>query len=137
MLLGLKKSKLVHQANWKVLIVQAVLGQPVKPKGSGFFDVTKQDFGHGPSLNINTKNSFGTLRDEEACFDTEIGLWENEIEVVKKYVDSNTRPKIEDYNSWSGNMKKYYDSLMKMNEDDEVASETDETARFMKSDVKS
>ncbi|MFS7996178.1 hypothetical protein Hanom_Chr12g01126921 [Helianthus anomalus] len=118
-------------------ILEAVVGQTMKSKGSGFFDVSKQEFGSGPSQTVNTKNSFGSLRDEEECFDTDLGLWENEIEVVKKYVESNTRPKIEDYDSWSGNMKKYYDSLTKMNEDDEVASETDETARFMKSGVKS
>ncbi|MFS7937524.1 hypothetical protein Hanom_Chr05g00428621 [Helianthus anomalus] len=106
-------------------------------KGSGFFDISKQAFGSGPSPNVSTKNSFGTLRDEEECFDTDLGLWENEIEVVKKFVDSNIRPKIEDYESWSASMKKYYDSLTKMNEDDEVASETDEMARFMKSGVKS
>ncbi|KAJ0751608.1 hypothetical protein HanLR1_Chr05g0195241 [Helianthus annuus] len=104
-----------------------------KTYGSGFFDVSKNEFGTQLGSSYKTSNSFGTLRDEEECFDTEIGLWENEISVVKKYVESNTRPKIEDYDSWSGNMKKYYDSLTKMNEDDEVASETDETARFMKS----
>ncbi|KAM0037327.1 hypothetical protein Hdeb2414_s0014g00436811 [Helianthus debilis subsp. tardiflorus] len=106
-------------------------------KGSGFFDISKQVLGSGPSPNVSTKNSFGTLRDEEECFDTDLGLWEHEIDVVKKFVDSQTRPKIEDYDSWSGNMKKYYDSLTKMNEDDEVASETDETTRFRKSGVKS
>ncbi|KAJ0698737.1 hypothetical protein HanOQP8_Chr10g0347951 [Helianthus annuus] len=104
--------------------------------GSGFFDVSKQNFGLGPRQIVNTKNSFGSLCDTEDCFDTELGLWENEIEVVKKFVESNTRPKLEDYDSWSANMKKYYDGLTKMNEDDEVASETDETARFMKSGVK-
>ncbi|MFS8013817.1 hypothetical protein Hanom_Chr15g01337521 [Helianthus anomalus] len=89
--------------------------------------------GPGPNPNVNTSNSFGALRDDEDCFDTDVGLWEKEIEIVKKYVESNTHPKIEDYDSWSGNMKKYYDSLTKINEDDEVASETDEMARFMKS----
>ncbi|MFS8010221.1 hypothetical protein Hanom_Chr14g01294531 [Helianthus anomalus] len=108
-----------------------------KPKGSGFYDVTKNMCGPGPSPNINTSNSFGALRNEEDCFDTELGLWENEIEIVKKFVESNTRPKLEDYDSWSANMKKYYDGLTKMNEDDEVASVTDEMARFMKSGVKS
>ncbi|MFS8013827.1 hypothetical protein Hanom_Chr15g01337621 [Helianthus anomalus] len=104
--------------------------------GSGYFDVSKQTFGLGPRQGLNTKNSFGSLRDTEDCFDTETGLWENEIEVVKKFVESNTRPKLEDYESWSANMKKYYDGLTNMKEDDEVASETDETARFMKSGVK-
>ncbi|MFS7956786.1 hypothetical protein Hanom_Chr07g00658611 [Helianthus anomalus] len=78
----------------------------MKSKGSGFFDVSKQDFGLGPSQNINTKNSFDSLRDVEDCFDTDLGLWENEIKVIKKFVDSDIRPKIEDYDSWSGNMKK-------------------------------
>ncbi|KAJ0698738.1 hypothetical protein HanOQP8_Chr10g0347961 [Helianthus annuus] len=118
-------------------ILDPVIGQAMKSKGSGFFDVSKQDFGLGPKQVVNTKNSFGSLCDEDDCFDTDLGLWENEIEIVKKFVESNTRPKIEDYGSWSANMKKYYDGLTKMNEDDEVASETDEMARFMKSGVKS
>ncbi|KAJ0723957.1 hypothetical protein HanOQP8_Chr08g0304411 [Helianthus annuus] len=105
-------------------------------KGSGYFDVSRQSFGLGPKQVVNTKNSFGSLCDAEDCFDTDLGLWDNEIEVIKKFNESNTRPKIEDYDSWSANMKKYYDGLTKMNEDDEVASETDETARFMKSGVK-
>ncbi|MFS7973153.1 hypothetical protein Hanom_Chr09g00853241 [Helianthus anomalus] len=118
-------------------ILDPVMGQAMKSKGSGFFDISKQEFGYGPSQNVNTKNSFGSLRDEEECFDTDLGLWENEIVVVKKFVDSNIRPEIEDYESWSASMKKYYHSLTKMNEDDEVVSETDEMARFMKSGVKS
>ncbi|KAM0057487.1 hypothetical protein Hdeb2414_s0005g00158741 [Helianthus debilis subsp. tardiflorus] len=114
-----------------------VLIENTGPKiGSGYFDVSNQNFGLGPKQVVNTKNSFGSLCDEVECFDTELGLWENEIEVVIKFVESNTRPKLEDYDSWSTNMKKYYDGLTKMNEDDEVASETDETARFMKSGVK-
>ncbi|KAJ0436324.1 hypothetical protein HanHA300_Chr16g0589491 [Helianthus annuus] len=129
---GMKDQILKHDGP----ILDAVMGQNVRSKGSGFFDVSKQDFGLGPSLSVNVKNSFGSLRDEEDCFDTDLGLWENEIEVVKKFVESNTRPKLEDYDSWSANMKKYYDSMTKMNEDDEVASETDEMARFMKSGVK-
>ncbi|MFS8013786.1 hypothetical protein Hanom_Chr15g01337191 [Helianthus anomalus] len=117
--------------------LEVAMDQPVKSKGSGFFDVSKQDSGLGPTQVVNTKNSFGSLCDEVDCFDTDLGLWENEIEIVKKFVESNTCPKIEDYDSWSANMKIYYDGLTKMNEDDEVASETDETARFMKSGVKS
>ncbi|KAM0038933.1 hypothetical protein Hdeb2414_s0012g00376281 [Helianthus debilis subsp. tardiflorus] len=114
-----------------------VLIENKSPKcGSGYFDVTKQNFGLGPKQGVTTKNSFGVLRDEENCYDTELGLWDNEIEVVKNFVESNTRPKLEDYDTWSANMKKYYDGLTKMNEDDEVASETDEMARFMKSGVK-
>ncbi|KAJ0950213.1 hypothetical protein HanPSC8_Chr02g0045541 [Helianthus annuus] len=87
-------------------ILEVVMGQKVKSKGSGFFDVSKQTFGAGPSQIVNTKNSFRTLRDEEECFDTDLGLWDHEIDVVKKFVDSRTRPKIEDYDSWWGNMKK-------------------------------
>ncbi|KAF5821978.1 hypothetical protein HanXRQr2_Chr01g0021101 [Helianthus annuus] len=102
-------------------------------KGSGFFDVSKNVFGPGPSPNVNTKNSFGTLQDEEDCFDTDLGLWEHEIEMVKKFVETSTRPKIEEYSSWSENMRKYYDGLTKINGDEaEVESETDEMVRFMK-----
>ncbi|KAJ0929086.1 hypothetical protein HanRHA438_Chr04g0201071 [Helianthus annuus] len=85
----------------------------------------------GPTC--DTTNSFGTLRDEVDCFDTELGIWEHKIEVVKKFVETNTRPKIEDYSGWSENMRKYYDSLTKVNGDEaEVESKTDEMARFMK-----
>ncbi|KAM0007883.1 hypothetical protein Hdeb2414_s0002g00060431 [Helianthus debilis subsp. tardiflorus] len=108
-----------------------------KTYGSGFFDVSKNDFGSNLGPMCNTKNSFGSLIDEEECFNTDVGLWEHEIEKVKKLVETSTRPKIEEYKSWSENMRKYYDGLTKMNEDDEVASETDETARFMKLGVKS
>ncbi|KAJ0535202.1 hypothetical protein HanRHA438_Chr09g0408941 [Helianthus annuus] len=114
-------------------ILETVMGQTVKSKGSGYFDVSKQAFGPGPSSNISTKNSFGKLRDEEECYDTDLGMWEHEIEAVKKFVETSTRPKIEDYNVWSENMRKYYDSLTKLNGDEaEVESETDEMARFMK-----
>ncbi|MFS8006708.1 hypothetical protein Hanom_Chr14g01252371 [Helianthus anomalus] len=105
--------------------------------GSGFYDVSKNDFGSQSGPSCKTTNSFGVLRDEEECFDTDLGLWEHEIEKVKKFVETSTRPKIEEYSSWSENMGKYYDGLTKMNEDDEVASETDEMARFMKSGIKS
>ncbi|KAM0007323.1 hypothetical protein Hdeb2414_s0144g00812601 [Helianthus debilis subsp. tardiflorus] len=105
------------------------MGPTVKSKGSGFFVVSKQAFGLGPSPNVNTKNSFGTLRDEEDCFDTELGLSELEIEVVKKFVETSTRPEIEDYSAWFENMRKYYDNLTKVNGDEvEVESETDEMA---------
>ncbi|MFS8004259.1 hypothetical protein Hanom_Chr13g01223621 [Helianthus anomalus] len=105
--------------------------------GSGFFDVSKSEFGSQIGPSCKTTNSFGTLRDVEECFDTDVGLWEHEIEMAKKFVETSTRRKIEEYSSWSENMRKYYDGLTKMNEDDEVASETDEMARFMKSGVKS
>ncbi|KAJ0490420.1 hypothetical protein HanHA300_Chr12g0455251 [Helianthus annuus] len=108
-------------------------GPTVKPKGSGYFDVSRNVSGPGPSPNVNTKNSFGTLRDEKDCFDTDLGMWEREIEMVKKFVETNTRPKIEEYSSWSENMRKYYDGLTKVNGNEaEVESETDEMARFMK-----
>ncbi|MFS8020619.1 hypothetical protein Hanom_Chr16g01417701 [Helianthus anomalus] len=117
----------------------ASMGSTVKAQktyGSGFYDVSKNIFGSNLGPMCNTKNRFGTLINEE-CFDTDIGLWEHEIEKVKKLVETSTRPKFEEYSSWSENMRKYYDGLTKMNEDDEVASETDETARFMKSGAKS
>ncbi|MFS7901522.1 hypothetical protein Hanom_Chr01g00000651 [Helianthus anomalus] len=132
-------SVLKHDENDSSLNIYGLQSDPVlienkSPKyGSGYFDVSKQNFGLGPKQGVCTKNSFGTLRDEEECFDTDLGLWEHEIDVVKKFVESNTRPKLEDYDSWSVSMKKYYDGLTKMKDDDEVASETDETARFMKS----
>ncbi|MFS7904281.1 hypothetical protein Hanom_Chr01g00034291 [Helianthus anomalus] len=113
--------------------LEGVSGPTVKPKGSGYFDVSKQVFGHGPSQNVSIKNSFGTLRDEEECFDTDPGMWEHEIEMVKKFVETSTRPKIEEFSSWSENMRKYYDGLIKVNGDEaEVESETDEMVRFMK-----
>ncbi|KAJ0522189.1 hypothetical protein HanIR_Chr10g0479641 [Helianthus annuus] len=110
-------------------ILEAVKDPKEKPKGSGYFDVSRQAFGPGSS----PKNSFGNLRDEEECFDAEVGMWEHEIEVVKEFVETSTRPKIEDYNAWSEKMKKYFDGLTKMNGDEvKVESKTDETARFMK-----
>ncbi|KAJ0915920.1 hypothetical protein HanPSC8_Chr06g0255531 [Helianthus annuus] len=102
-------------------------------KGSGFFYVSKTVFGPRSSPNVSTKNNFGTLRDEEECYDMELGLWEHEIDMVKKYVKASTRPKIEDYSAWLENMRKFYDSLTKVNENDaKVKSETDEMTRFMK-----
>ncbi|MFS7902234.1 hypothetical protein Hanom_Chr01g00008891 [Helianthus anomalus] len=108
-----------------------------KNYGSGFYDVSKNMLGLQSGPSCNTTNRFGSLRDEEECFDTDMGLWEHEIEKVKKFVETNSRPKIEEYISWSESLRKYYDRLTKMNEDDEVASETDEMACFMKSGVKS
>ncbi|KAF5797252.1 hypothetical protein HanRHA438_Chr08g0372951 [Helianthus annuus] len=101
--------------------------------GVVFMMFQKKFFGSQAGPTCNTTNSFGTLCDEEECFDTELGMWEHELDVVKKFVETSTRPKIEDYNAWSENMKKYYDGLTKVNEDEvEVESETDEMARFMK-----
>ncbi|KAJ0879940.1 hypothetical protein HanRHA438_Chr10g0457281 [Helianthus annuus] len=108
---------------------EAVKDPKEKPKGSGYFDVSRQAFGPGSS----PKNSFGNLRDEEECFDAELGMWEHEIEVLKSFVETSTRPKIEDYNAMVRKMKKYFDGLTKMNGDEvKVESKTDETARFMK-----
>ncbi|MFS7888938.1 hypothetical protein Hanom_Chr00s000002g01600861 [Helianthus anomalus] len=104
-----------------------------KVYGSGFYDVSKNIFGSqsGPSCNIT--NSFGTLQDEVDCFDTHLGLWEHEIELVKKFVESSTRPKIEEYNAWSEKLRKYYDSLTKVDGDEaEVESDTGETTQYMK-----
>ncbi|KAJ0532525.1 hypothetical protein HanRHA438_Chr09g0380391 [Helianthus annuus] len=114
-------------------VLKVVMDPSLKPKSRGYFDLSKRDFGHGPSSNVSTKNSFGTLCDEEECFDTDLGLWEHEIEMVKKFVESNTRPKIEGYSAWSENLRKYYDSLTKVDGDEaEVESDTGETAQFMK-----
>ncbi|KAM0039816.1 hypothetical protein Hdeb2414_s0012g00386431 [Helianthus debilis subsp. tardiflorus] len=121
-------------------VLQPIVDSIIKAQktyGSGFYDVSKNDFGTQLGPSCKTTNSFGTLRDEEECFDTDIGLWEHEIEKVKKFVETSTRPKIEEYSLWSENMRKYYDGLTKMIEDDEVASGTDEMACFMKSGVKS
>ncbi|KAJ0786388.1 hypothetical protein HanOQP8_Chr02g0054881 [Helianthus annuus] len=121
-------------------VLQPIMDSIIKAQktyGSGFYDVSKNDFGSNLGPMCKTKNNFGTLINEEECFDTDIGLWEYEIEKVKKLVETSTRPKLEEYCSWSENMRKYYDGLTKMNEDEEVASETDEMACFMKSGVKS
>ncbi|MFS8013315.1 hypothetical protein Hanom_Chr14g01331451 [Helianthus anomalus] len=60
-------------------------------------------------------------------------MWEHEIEVVKKFVENNSRPKIEDYSAWSENMRKFYDDSTKVKGDEtEAESETDEMAHFMK-----
>ncbi|KAJ0657449.1 hypothetical protein Hdeb2414_s0023g00635381 [Helianthus debilis subsp. tardiflorus] len=114
-------------------MLKIVMDPRLKPKGSGYFDVSKQDFGPGPSSNISTKNSFGTLLDEEECYDTELGLWGHEINMVKKYVEASIRLRIEDYSAWPENMRKLYDSLTKVDGDEtEVESDTGETAQFMK-----
>ncbi|MFS7937358.1 hypothetical protein Hanom_Chr05g00426641 [Helianthus anomalus] len=108
--------------------------------GTGFFDTS---VGQKASSSLNTKNTFGVLRDEVDCFDTKIGLWDHEVEVVKKYSASCSNPPDVIYEAWNENMKKFYQELTKKivnsvgkNMDDEVEaeSETDETARFMKSD---
>ncbi|KAJ0719352.1 hypothetical protein HanLR1_Chr08g0280761 [Helianthus annuus] len=107
-------------------------GVAKKTNGSGFYDVSKNVFGSQVGPTCNTTNSFGTLRDEEDCFDTDLGMWEHEIEMVKKFVETSTRPKIEEYSSWSENMRKYYDGLTKVNGDEaEVESDTGETTQFM------
>ncbi|MFS7969647.1 hypothetical protein Hanom_Chr09g00811631 [Helianthus anomalus] len=46
-----------------------------RSKGSGFFDVSKNNFGPRQSPILETKNMFGKLQDEEECFDTEYVLW--------------------------------------------------------------
>ncbi|KAF5768172.1 hypothetical protein HanRHA438_Chr14g0644211 [Helianthus annuus] len=108
-------------------------GMAHKAYGSGFYDVSKNVFGSQDGPMCNVKNSFGTLRDEDGCFDTDLGMWEHEIEIVKKLVENNTHPKIEEYGSWSESMRKYYDGLTKINGDEEeVESDTGETAQFMK-----
>ncbi|KAM0021155.1 hypothetical protein Hdeb2414_s0024g00647691 [Helianthus debilis subsp. tardiflorus] len=118
-------------------MLKSKVGSPVKAQKiygkSGFYDVSKNSFVSQSGPTCNTTNSFGTLRDEEECFDTDLGMWEHEIEMVKKFVETSTRPKIEDYSAWFKNTRKYYDSLTKVNGDEaEVESETDEMARFMK-----
>ncbi|KAJ0789042.1 hypothetical protein HanPI659440_Chr05g0198971 [Helianthus annuus] len=104
---------------------------------SGYYDISKNSFGSQSGPTCNTKSSFGSLCDEEECFDTELGMWEHEIEVVKNFVETSIRPKVEEYHAWFENMRKYYDGLTKVNGDEAaVESETDEMARFMKMDSK-
>ncbi|MFS7999088.1 hypothetical protein Hanom_Chr12g01161871 [Helianthus anomalus] len=55
-------------------------------KGSGFFDVSQNNFGPQVSPIVETKNSFGKLQDEEECFDTEYGLWEKDMLLVRKFM---------------------------------------------------
>ncbi|KAJ0741219.1 hypothetical protein HanOQP8_Chr06g0225571 [Helianthus annuus] len=132
---GCWASRYFRPVTYKSLGTMMAVGPVTKGpiKGSGFFYVSKTVFGPGSSPNVSTKNSFGTLREEEECYDTELGFWEHEIDMVKKYVEASTRPKIEDYSAWPENMRKFYDSLTKVNENEaEVESETDEMARFMK-----
>ncbi|MFS7909493.1 hypothetical protein Hanom_Chr02g00095241 [Helianthus anomalus] len=106
--------------------------------GTGYFDTS---VGLRASPSLNTKNTFGVLRDEVENFDTESGLWDHEVEIVKKYSSPSSNPPDAIYEAWNENMKKFYQELTKKvvnsvgkNVDDEVEveSETDETARFMK-----
>ncbi|MFS8035303.1 hypothetical protein Hanom_Chr17g01591481 [Helianthus anomalus] len=113
--------------------------EPVLPKdGTGYFDTT---VGLRTSPSLNTKNTFDVLRGEVEHFDTKRGLWDHEVEIVKKYSSPSSNPPDVIYEAWNENMKKFYQELTKKvvnsvgkNADDEVEvdSETDETARFMK-----
>ncbi|MFS7961355.1 hypothetical protein Hanom_Chr08g00714001 [Helianthus anomalus] len=56
-----------------------------KDKGSGFFDVSKNTFGPRKSPNLEVKNTFDALQNEEDCFDTEHELWEKDMLMVRKF----------------------------------------------------
>ncbi|MFS8023776.1 hypothetical protein Hanom_Chr16g01455511 [Helianthus anomalus] len=117
------------------------LQNETKRKGSGFFDVSKNMFGPRESPKVETKNAFGSLQDDEDCFDTEQGLWEKEMLLVRKFYETNTQPPNDVFKSWSEKQRAYYVMLTKFdpvneamietkNEDEiEVESETDESAR--------
>ncbi|MFS7919713.1 hypothetical protein Hanom_Chr03g00215931 [Helianthus anomalus] len=89
---------------------------------------------------VETKNAFGSLQEDD-CFDTEHGLWEKEMLMVRKFYETNTQPPDEVFSSWSEKLKAYYfmltkfdpvkDALVETNVEDEVEveSETDESAR--------
>ncbi|MFS7894741.1 hypothetical protein Hanom_Chr09g00848991 [Helianthus anomalus] len=110
-------------------------------KGSGFFDVSSQNFGPRVSPTVETKNNFDTLQNEEDCFDTEHGLWEKEMLMVRKFYEINTQSPDNVFSSWSEKLKAYYvrltkfdpvkEALVETNVEDEleVESETDESAR--------
>ncbi|MFS7964178.1 hypothetical protein Hanom_Chr08g00747151 [Helianthus anomalus] len=119
-------------------VLEPVMIQKDPKGGTGYFD-TSVGLSVRPSL--NTKNAFGVLRDEMENFDTKTGLWDHEVEVVKKYSKSCSSPPDVVYEAWNESMKKFYKELtgnvitrVESNQDDEVEveSETDETARFMK-----
>ncbi|MFS8013783.1 hypothetical protein Hanom_Chr15g01337161 [Helianthus anomalus] len=112
-------------------------------KGSGFFDISRNSIGSRGSPTVETKNSFGTLQDVEDCFDTEYGLWEKDMLMVRKFYETHTQPSDDVFKSWSEKLQAYYVMLTKFdpvseamvetrNEDEiEVESETDESARDM------
>ncbi|MFS7972583.1 hypothetical protein Hanom_Chr09g00846521 [Helianthus anomalus] len=112
-----------------------------RSKGSRFLDVSKNDFGSRQSPKLETKNTFGMLQDKEECYDTEFGLWEKEMFLVRKYYETNICPPVDVFSSWSDKMKAYYVMLTKfdpVNEamvetsvenEVEVESKTDESAR--------
>ncbi|MFS7958689.1 hypothetical protein Hanom_Chr08g00681721 [Helianthus anomalus] len=112
-----------------------------KSRGSGFFDITQNYLGPQKSTLVETKNSFDKLQDEEECFDTEYGLWEKELLLVRKFYETNTCPPFDVYSSWSDKMKAYYviltkfdpvkDAMVETSGENEikVESETDEAAR--------
>ncbi|KAM0060980.1 hypothetical protein Hdeb2414_s0004g00130571 [Helianthus debilis subsp. tardiflorus] len=110
-------------------------------RGSGFFDISQNNFRPRQSTLVETKNSFDTLQNEEDCFDTEHGLWEKEMVMVRKFYETNTKPPDDVFSSWSEKLKTYYvmltkidpvkENLVETNVEDEVEveSETDESAR--------
>ncbi|KAJ0869919.1 hypothetical protein HanRHA438_Chr11g0494401 [Helianthus annuus] len=119
-----------------------VLMEVKGPKnGSGFYDISRNNFGSRQSPTLETKNSFDTLQNEEDCFDTEHGLWEKDMLKVRKFYETNTQPSDDVFKSWSEKLRAYYVMLTKFdlvneamvetkNEDEiEVKSETDESAR--------
>ncbi|MFS7954812.1 hypothetical protein Hanom_Chr07g00635041 [Helianthus anomalus] len=61
-----------------------------KSRGCGFFDVSQNNFGPRQNKLVETKSSFGKLQDEEDCFDTEHGLCEKDMLIVRKFFETNT-----------------------------------------------
>ncbi|MFS8034923.1 hypothetical protein Hanom_Chr17g01586931 [Helianthus anomalus] len=112
-----------------------------KSKGSGFFDVSLNNFGHRKSPNLEVKNTFDAIQNDEDCFDIEYGLWEKDMLMVRKFYETNTPPSDDVFKSWSEKLRAYYVMLTKFdpvneamvetkNEDEiEVESETDESVR--------
>ncbi|MFS7905446.1 hypothetical protein Hanom_Chr01g00047791 [Helianthus anomalus] len=61
-------------------------------RGSGFFDVSQNNFGPRQSSILETKNTFRSLQDDEDCFDTEHGPWEKEMLMLRKFYKTNSHP---------------------------------------------
>ncbi|MFS8019152.1 hypothetical protein Hanom_Chr15g01400501 [Helianthus anomalus] len=120
---------------------KSMLYRPSPKEGKWFFDISKSSFGPRESPRVETKNSFDTLQNEEDCFDTDHGLWEKDMLMVRKFYETNTQPSDDVFKSWSEKLRAYYVMLTKFdpvneamvetkNEDEiEVESETDESAR--------
>ncbi|KAI3763157.1 hypothetical protein L1987_53608 [Smallanthus sonchifolius] len=100
---------------------------------------------------INVSNQFAALGDPvleemDDIFDGVMGIWESERQIAQYYHDYGFKPSDFVFEKWSPKLKEYFSHLTKnvikdqgvsikvieVEEDDEVASETDESSRFMK-----